>query len=163
MSSTVHGYPTVSHVFTLPPETAAAALDVMILDPAVADRLLPTGALRRARPGGYGALRKLPGVLLLPGRLTRIEVILELLPWSAQRTELAIWTTHRPSLLRVPSVAAYLDAAHRTLTTLEHLMEPADPEARWAPVFHRQATPCRGAAADTDWQPVAINGRSRTP
>jgi hypothetical protein len=125
MSSTLRGYPSVSHVFLLAPMAAAAAFDVMILDPAVAVDLIPAGPLFRDQPHRYAALRKLPATLRLPGgRGRRLDVVLELLPWSEHRSELAISTTARPHLLVERSVAGYLQAANRYLSTLAERMHP---------------------------------------
>jgi|GEM_PF-4770790 len=123
MSSTIHGYPTVSHLVLLAPAEAAAAFDVMILDPAVATDLIPAGSLRRAQPSGYAALRALPATLRLSGRRRAIEVILELLPWSDHRSELAIWTSRRPHLFVARDINNYENAAARTLATLAGLIE----------------------------------------
>jgi hypothetical protein len=155
MFSDARSYPTVSQVCMLAPETAAAALDVMILDPAVTAHLLPTGALQRARPTGYQALRRLPAALLLPGRRGRIAVTLELLPWSQQRCELSIWTTDRPTLLRAGSTKAYLEAAHRSLTTLQDLMD-----ARHLP-GHGDNTGSRGSTREPR-RPVRAHTAART-
>jgi hypothetical protein len=119
MSATVRSYPTVSHVFAVAPPRAADVFDVMILDPAVVAYLIPAGPLLRARPGGYHALRRLPASLRLPGRRgRRIGVVLELLPWSDHRSELAIHTAQRPHLLVGRSVEPYLRAATRSLSRM---------------------------------------------
>ncbi len=123
MSDVARTYPTASHVFALAPAAAAEAFDVMILDPALALRLTPAGAMTRSPYAGYRPLRALPATLHLPGRGARtLPVTLELLPWSDGRTELTIWSKKRPGLFVHHSVAAYLHATRESLTTLAELL-----------------------------------------
>jgi hypothetical protein len=130
MSTTDRSFPSTSRVFLLPPSSAASVFDVMILDPAVATDLIPAGPLRRDEPTGYSPLRALPATLRLPGRRLRtVDVVLELLPWSDQRTELALWTTARPHLSVERTVSAYVWAAHHALTTLAELILTGQPVA----------------------------------
>jgi len=134
MSTTYRSFPSTSHVFAVPPTAAAPIFDVMILDPAVAADLIPAGPLRRAEPAGYHPLRALHATLRLPGRWARtVEVKLELLPWSDQRSELTIWTTARPLLPVQRNVAAYVWAAQHALSTLAELIttgQPSVPDRR---------------------------------
>jgi hypothetical protein len=124
MTFALRSYPSTSHVFALTPPVAAVAFDIMILDPAVAADLIPAGALRRAQPRGYDYLRALPATLRVPGRHGRgPEVTLELLPWSDHRSELAISTTVRPHLSGEGTIAAYVQAAQRSLIRLAELMD----------------------------------------
>jgi hypothetical protein len=121
-------FPATSHVFCLPPTVAAATLDVMILDPAVAADLIPAGPLHRAEPTGYRPLRLMRGTLRLPGRWDRtVAVTLELLPWSDQRSELTISSTARPHLPVERNVGAYVWAAQHALTTLAELITTGQP------------------------------------
>jgi hypothetical protein len=124
MTSALRSYPSTSHVFALTPPVAAVAFDIMILDPAVAADLIPAGPLRRAQPRGYDYLRALPATLRLPGRRGRgLAVTLELLPWSDHRSELTISTTARPHLSGERTIAAYVQAAQRSLIRLAELMD----------------------------------------
>jgi hypothetical protein len=128
MMTNQRSFPTTSHVFCLPPVAAAATLDVMILDPAVAADLIPAGPLHRAEPTGYSPLRSMRGTLRLPGRWDRtVDVTLELLPWSDQRTELTVWSTARPRLPVERNVGAYVWAAQHALTTLAELITTGQP------------------------------------
>ena len=128
MSTNDRSFPSTSHVFTLPPAAAAAVFDVMVLDPALATDLIPAGPLRRAEPTGYSPWRVLPATLALQSRWLRpVDVVLELLPWSDQRTELALWTTARPRLPVEPTVAAYAWAAQHALATLAELIITGQP------------------------------------
>jgi hypothetical protein len=130
MSTTDRSFPSTSHVFRLPPTAAASVFDVMILDPAVATDLIPAGPLRRNEPSGYHPLRVLRATLRLPGRLHRtVDVVLELLPWSDERTELAIWTTARPRLPMERTVSAYVWSAQHALATLAELIVTGQPVA----------------------------------
>jgi hypothetical protein len=122
----ISGYPNVSQVFDVDPQTAAEAFDVMILDPAIAADLIPAGPLVRARPTRYDAWRRLPATLRQAGGRGRgVGVVLELLPWSNTRSELAIHTAQRPGLMAERSVQAYLRAATRSLDTLAELLGTA--------------------------------------
>jgi hypothetical protein len=123
------GYPNVSQVLDVDPQTAAEAFDVMILDPAIAADLIPAGPLLRARPARYDAWRRLPATLRTGRRGHGVGVVLELLPWSNSRSELAISTARRPGLLLERSVQAYLRAATRSLGTLAELLGSARPVA----------------------------------
>jgi len=128
MSTNDRSFPSTAHVFTLPPAAAAPVFDLMVLDPAVATDLVPAGPLRRAEPTGYTPWRVLPATLNLPGRWLRpVDVVLELLPWSDQRTELALWTTARPQLPVERTIAAYVWAAQHALATLAELIITGQP------------------------------------
>lgn len=120
------GYPNVSKVVDVDPQTASEAFDAMILDPAIAADLIPAGALLRARPTRYDAWRRLPATLRATGRRGHgLEVVLELLPWSNSRSELAISTVQRPGLMAERSIAVYLRAATHSLETLAELLRTA--------------------------------------
>jgi hypothetical protein len=139
MHSRFNSHPNVSHLVDLPLEAAAAAFDVMILDPALTDALIPAGALVKARPVRYDALRRLPAVLRLgPRRRTTMSVVLELLPWSDHRSDLAIHSVDRSWMPIGRSVERYRIAAEHALDVLARLMEsrPTPPDRRlsaWIP------------------------------
>jgi hypothetical protein len=134
MYSNSSSYPTVSHLVNLSPDLAAGAFDVMILDPAFAQRLITAGPLRKAQPLRYDALRVLPAMLSV-GRRKRatISVALELLPWSDHRSELSLRSVNRSRLRIGPGVAQYRAAAVGALEVLAGLLES------------RQVGPGRGA------------------
>lgn len=124
MSDVARSFPTTTHVFVLAPMAAAEAFDLMLHDPAMAPILTPAGPISYYPMQGYRPLRAVPAALRLPDRRNRtLEVILELLPWSESRSELAIWSKSRPGILAERSVAAYLQAAHRSLETLASLLD----------------------------------------
>jgi hypothetical protein len=134
MNTSSRSFPSTSHVFCLPPTAAAPIFDLMILDPAVATDLTPAGALRRDEPTTYRPLRTLPATLHLPGRWGRsVDVILELLPWSDERSELSVWSTARPHLPTERTIGAYVWAAQHALATLAELIttgQPVNPDRR---------------------------------
>jgi hypothetical protein len=93
----------------------------MVLDPLIAEGLIPGGALRRAWPTNYDALRRLPGTLERSRR--PVGALLELLPWSAVRSELVLRTEQHPHLPADRNVRSWLVAANSLLDTLATLME----------------------------------------
>jgi len=113
--------------------------------------LVPTGPVSLYPIQGYRPLRAVSAGLRLPGRRVRtLTVTLELLPWSECRTELAIWTNASAGVLADRNVAAYLNAAHRSLKTLAALVEAslAGSEApRHALAFPAARSPRRAVAA----------------
>src|SRR5438105_11923028 len=120
-------YPYVSHLVLLPPDTAEVSLDLVYFRLAVDGPRSGTsglpfvpvrcGRLELAPPNppsgprrGYGPCRALRGTLY-PARARGIAVELELLPWSATKSELALiaGSTRRPSLV---AGDRYLRVAH---------------------------------------------------
>ncbi|HEX3827706.1 MAG TPA: hypothetical protein VHV82_10585 [Sporichthyaceae bacterium] len=103
---------------------AANAFDVMILDPALAQWLVPAGALVKARPLRYDALRVLPATLYVGRRRqTTTSVILELFPWSDHRSELAMRSADRSWLPVGPAAGQYRVAGAGALEVLARLLE----------------------------------------
>ncbi len=124
MYSSSRYYPTLSHLVNLSSAGAANAFDVMILDPAFAEWLVPAGALVKARPLRYDALRVLPAKLYVGRRRqTTTRVILELFPWSDHRSELAMRSADRSWLPIGRSVAEYRTAGVGALEVLAGLLE----------------------------------------
>jgi hypothetical protein len=124
MYSSSRNCPTLSHLVNLSPAGAANAFDVMILDPALAAWLIPAGALVKARPVRYDALRVLPAALFVGRRRqATMSVILELLPWSDHRSELALRSTERSWLPICRGVADYRAAGAGALEVLARLLE----------------------------------------
>jgi hypothetical protein len=151
-------HPVVSHLVNLPPVAAADAFDVMILDPALAQFLIPAGALIKARPMRYDALRVLPATLFLGRRRRTLSVVLELLPWSAHRTELALRSTDRSWLPGGRGVPVYRAAATAALEVLTGLIESrlAAPDRRVGAHERRSA----GAPTSTGPTPGRRHGGS---
>jgi hypothetical protein len=116
--------PNVSHLVALAPQAAAATFDLMILDPALGELLLPAGPLVKANPDRYDALRVLPARLALPGRRNAsMGVLLELLPWSDHRSELTISCTANSRLPLGIGTTRYREAADAALDVLARLIE----------------------------------------
>ncbi|MEW6476987.1 MAG: hypothetical protein AB1679_32425 [Actinomycetota bacterium] len=128
-------YPYVSHLLLLPPEDAEVHFDLACLRLVADGRRSPTtgrpvvavpaGRLELGRPirpvdepRAYRPARTLPGTLQ-PGRRSpwAIDVDVELLPWSATRTELALIAgpTRWPGFV---SERRYLRLAHDILDVL---------------------------------------------
>jgi hypothetical protein len=116
--------PNVSHLVALAPQAAATTFDLMILDPALGELLVPAGPLVKANPQRYDALRILPARLSLPGRRNAsVGVLLELLPWSDHRSDLTISC---PANSRLPlgiGPVRYCEAAEAALDVLARLIE----------------------------------------
>jgi hypothetical protein len=116
--------PNVSHLVALAPQAAATTFDLMILDPALGELLLPAGPLVRANPDRYDALRILPARLALPGRRNAsMGVLLELLPWSDRRSDLTISCTANSRLPLGIGPVRYREAADAALDVLARLIE----------------------------------------
>ncbi len=144
-------YPFVSRLVPLPPDLAAMALDFALAHPDEAGPLSLDGPVgrpdnRESGNRGYQALRRAPG-RLFPGRRRGrgVAVILELLPWSAGKSELALVPALPPRFgLGDRRERAYLQAADAALVivagrvlALEPLpaSEPAPrllPEGAWS-------------------------------
>jgi hypothetical protein len=168
MYSSSRYYPTLSHLVNLSSAGAANAFDLMILDPALAERLVPAGALVKARPLRYDALRVLPATLYVGRRRqTTTKVILELFPWSDHRSELAMRSAERSWLPIGPGVAEYRTAGASALEVLARLLESRSIATR-----HHVGVPGRGpmdagtliGAAPTQRHggSPTINGRHRS-
>jgi hypothetical protein len=168
MYSSPRHYPTLSHLVNLSSAGAANAFDVMILDPALAEWLVPAGALVKARPLRYDALRMLPATLYVGRRRqTTTNVILELFPWSDHRSELAMRSAGRTWLPIGPGVAEYRTAGAGALEVLARLLDSRSGARR-----HRVGVPGREpmdaetligtAPTQRHGGSPAINGRHRS-
>lgn len=128
-------YPLVSRLIRMPPDVAAVAFEAVLADLWVAHGAAvvgtPAGRLALERPDGaaspghgYLPLRQASGSLY--GRLgpSSMTVLVEVLPWSAQKAELMLRrsspSSRRPVLF---SSRAYLRAATTTVEVLAASLE----------------------------------------
>lgn len=123
-------YPFLSRLLDMPPDAAAISFDFALSHLGRAGALVVDGPVRRATPVGYGPLRTAPGQVF-PSRWPqpRVPVVVELLPWSHRRSELALMPLGR----RWPEpgrrwVRAYVTAADDVLDLLGALMLTLHPE-----------------------------------
>ena len=123
-------YPFLSRLLDLPPDPAAVSFDFALSHLGSAGALVVEGPVGRATPAGYGPLRPAPGQVF-PSRWPqpRVPVVVELLPWSDRRSELALMPVNR----RWPEpgrrwVRAYVTAADNVLGLLGALMLTPRPE-----------------------------------
>ena len=148
VSSPMKSYPYVSHLLELPPDVATIGFDLfchcLAANPRTDDQLggweitLRSGRLELVPPPrvgeagrGYCALRTLPGTLRPPRRWSpRVAVNLEVLPWSATKSELALIAHPSRQLGWLPE-RPYLRLAHDLLHVVAHHLERAgdDPVA----------------------------------
>jgi len=154
-------YPYVSHLLLLPPETAELRFDLLCFG-LVGDggRRGPSGLpvlavhsgrleLGPARPvkqhRGYRPARRLRGSLH-PARwpAPRITVVLELLPWSATRSELALIAGPTWCPAGAPGVRRYLGVAHDVLDALVAALDTPGAERDRRPGFPEAVLHSRG-------------------